>query len=135
MEADARGANAGGRSGWDELLRDGDEGRRRNGEDELELPDGAGSAGAFECGAAVSVSGGSAGCEAGDNSVDTECSGSAGSGKPVAAVSVSGGLVFVQFVFEFRRCEAGTAGGIERCGQLGKLEQLEFVGVFELELG
>jgi hypothetical protein len=72
VEADAGGKDAGGESAEHELLGVGDHGQRREGDDELELPGGAGYAGAIECGAAVSLSGRAAGAEAGDTGADAE---------------------------------------------------------------
>src|SRR6202012_3040011 len=108
---------------------------------DVELPGGAGPAGAVECGAAVPVSRGD------DSSVDPdtadaeccgcyECTGcSAGSEERGATVSVpgrgAGGFVF--FVFELGGCEAGAARWIERCGEF-RVEQFELgLGLFELQ--
>jgi hypothetical protein len=141
VEADSGGKARGAAYGY-ELLRVGNLWRPRESDDELELPDGAGPAGAIECVAAVPVSGRVGGAEAG-RAKYAECSGrcecarcSAGSEESVAAVSVSGraafGIVFIEHA-EFGGCEAGTAGRIAGCGELGG-EQFEFELQFRLGL-
>jgi hypothetical protein len=130
-----------------ELLGRGDVGQRRQDDHDVELPGGAGSAGAIECGTAVSVSGrwegSEAGCSESAECAECNCAGcTAGSEEPGTAVSVSGraasGIVFefVWIVAEFGGCEAGSAGRVERCGELGvqQFKQLEFgFGLFEFQ--
>jgi hypothetical protein len=137
MEADAGGKACGAACEY-ELHRFDELGQGWE-DDVVELPNGAGPAGAVECGAAVSVSWGDDGSEDGDAECSewNECAGcSAGSEEPGATVSVSGraagGIVF--FV-EFRGCEAGAAGWVAGCGELGG-EQLKLrLGLLEFQGG
>jgi predicted amidohydrolase len=107
-------------------------------DDDEQLWAGAGQARAVECGAAVSVSGGCGGAEAGDP--DAKCP--ADASEPVEAVSVPGRwlagifFVFLFVVSELGRCEADAAGWVAGCRKL-RCEQLEFelVGVLEFEWG
>jgi hypothetical protein len=101
VEADAGGQASGAARGY-ELLGVDELGQGWK-DDDVELSGGAGSAGAVECGAAVSVSGGVGGSEAGDAGW-AECSGcggcSAGSEESGAAVSVPRRAAG-RFLFEF----------------------------------
>jgi hypothetical protein len=78
MEADAGGKNAGNATEY-ELLRVDELGQGWK-DDDVELPHGTGSAGAFKCVAAVSVSGRLGGSEARDTN-HAECAECCGSGE------------------------------------------------------